>query len=821
MNPMSKMTFDKNTSGLSGWMPRSGARDARRMNAAELKAEILRHLEYTQGKDLAHASVYDMRMALTMAIRDKVIEPWFRATRATYAAQGKRVYYLSMEFLIGRLLEDAVMNLGLTDAAQGAVSALGHDFQTVLQDEPDAALGNGGLGRLAACFLDSMSTLGCPAYGYGIRYEHGLFRQSFGADGRQVETAEDWLRQRHGWEFERPEAAFRIGFGGTVAENGRAAVWTPQDAVLAKAYDTPVIGWQGKWANTLRLWGAEAPSSFDLEAFNRGDYEGAAQPEALARTISRVLYPDDTTARGKELRLKQEFFFTAASLRDILRRFSAEHGDLRALPDRVAIQMNDTHPAIAGPELVRILHDERGMAFEDAVDTARQCLAYTNHTLLPEALERWSEDLMSTVLPRHMQLIERIDALHARQNPTRKSTIVENGEVKMGELSFIMANRVNGVSALHTELVKSTVFSDLHALHPDRIVNQTNGVTPRRWVKGANPRLSALITKTIGEGWEDNLERLSELEPAIETRAFRDAFADVKAQNKTDLAEWIGKTMGISVDPRAMFDVQVKRFHEYKRQHLNILETIALWQEIRDNPTGNRAPRVKIFGGKAAPGYVMAKEIIHLINNVARVVNADKATRDQLSVVYPPNYNVTMAERLIPASDLSEQISTAGKEASGTGNMKFSLNGAMTIGTLDGANVEIRELVGADNFFLFGMTDAEVVSVRQNPHHQADAIKNSPRLQRALKAIEDGEFSNGDGTVYAALIDNLRTHDYFTVCADFDSYWEAQRQVDTAWADQDNWTRMAALNTARSGWFSSDRTIKGYMRDVWNITPMI
>jgi len=821
MNPMSKMTFDKNTSGLSGWMPRSGARDARRMNAAELKAEILRHLEYTQGKDLAHASVYDMRMALTMAIRDKVIEPWFRATRATYAAQGKRVYYLSMEFLIGRLLEDAVMNLGLTDAAQGAVSALGHDFQTVLQDEPDAALGNGGLGRLAACFLDSMSTLGCPAYGYGIRYEHGLFRQSFGADGRQVETAEDWLRQRHGWEFERPEAAFRIGFGGTVAENGRAAVWTPQDAVLAKAYDTPVIGWQGKWANTLRLWGAEAPSSFDLEAFNRGDYEGAAQPEALARTISRVLYPDDTTARGKELRLKQEFFFTAASLRDILRRFSAEHGDLRALPDRVAIQMNDTHPAIAGPELVRILHDERGMAFEDAVDTARQCLAYTNHTLLPEALERWSEDLMSTVLPRHMQLIERIDALHARQNPTRKSTIVENGEVKMGELSFIMANRVNGVSALHTELVKSTVFSDLHALHPDRIVNQTNGVTPRRWVKGANPRLSALITKTIGEGWEDNLERLSELEPAIETRAFRDAFADVKAQNKADLAEWIGKTMGISVDPRAMFDVQVKRFHEYKRQHLNILETIALWQEIRDNPTGNRAPRVKIFGGKAAPGYVMAKEIIHLINNVARVVNADKATRDLLSVVYPPNYNVTMAERLIPASDLSEQISTAGKEASGTGNMKFSLNGAMTIGTLDGANVEIRELVGADNFFLFGMTDAEVVSVRQNPQHQADAIKNSPRLQRALKAVEDGEFSDGDGTVYAALIDNLRTHDYFTVCADFDSYWDAQRQVDHAWADQDNWTRMAALNTARSGWFSSDRTIKGYMRDVWNITPMI
>jgi len=461
------------------------------------------------------------------------------------------------------------------------------------------------------------------------------------------------------------------------------------------------------------------------------------------------------------------------------------------------------------------------MAFEDAVDTARQCLAYTNHTLLPEALERWSEDLMSRVLPRHMQLIERIDELHARQNPTRKSTIVEKGEVKMGELSFIMANRVNGVSALHTDLVKSTVFSDLHALHPDRIVNETNGVTPRRWLKGANPRLSALITKTIGDGWEDNLERLAELEPAIETRAFRDAFADVKAQNKADLAEWIGKTMGISVDPRAMFDVQVKRFHEYKRQHLNILETIALWQEIRDNPAGSWVPRVKIFGGKAAPGYVMAKEIIHLINNVARVVNADKATRDLLTVVYPPNYNVTMAERLIPASDLSEQISTAGKEASGTGNMKFSLNGAMTIGTLDGANVEIRELVGADNFFLFGMTADEVVTLRQNANHQADAIADSPRLQRALKAIEDGEFSDGDTGMYAALVENLRTHDYFTVCADFDSYWDAQRDVDRAWADQDNWTRMAALNTARSGWFSSDRTIQGYMNDVWNIKPMI
>ncbi len=815
------MTFDKGTSGLSGWNPTKISKDTLPMSATELRDAILKHLEYSQGKDLAHASLYDMRMALTLAIRDKVIEPWFRATRATYAAQSKRVYYLSMEFLIGRLLEDAIMNVGLTESAREAVLGLGFDFEAVLNDEPDAALGNGGLGRLAACFLDSMSTLGCPAYGYGIRYEHGLFRQSFGPDGRQIETAEDWLRQSHGWEFERPEAAFRIGFGGTVAESGRSAVWTPESAVMAKAYDTPIVGWQGKWANTLRLWGAEPLRAFDLNAFNKGDFTGAAAPEALARTISRVLYPDDTTAQGKELRLKQEFFFTAASLRDILRRFASEHSDLSALSSRVAIQMNDTHPAIAGPELVRLLHDERGMEFDKAVETARACLGYTNHTLMPEALERWPETLMAQVLPRHMQIIERIDAGHARQYPSRTVSIVENGEVKMGELSFIMANKVNGVSALHTELVKDTVFAELHALHPDRIVNETNGVTPRRWVKGANPGLAGLITETIGEGWEDHLERLVELEPAIGDQGFRDRFAAIKAENKVALANWIGTEMGIPVNPDAMFDVQIKRFHEYKRQHLNILETIALWQEIRANPDAGWAPRVKIFGGKAAPGYVMAKEIIHLINNVARVINADKTTRELLTVVYPPNYNVTMAERLIPASDLSEQISTAGKEASGTGNMKFSLNGALTIGTLDGANVEIRDLVGAENFFLFGMTADEVVECRKTPDHAARAIAQSKRLKAAIEMIESGAFSHGDKAMYRGVTQNLRTHDYFTVCADFDSYWDAQRRVDQAWFQRDDWTRIAALNTARTGWFSSDRTIKGYMADIWKVAPMI
>ncbi len=824
------MTFDHNTSGLAGWQPtgsgHAGGQAGRNPDATlpltsgQLRRDILHHLEFSQGKDLDHASLYDLRMALTLSVRDRVIAPWFTATRATYAAKAKRVYYLSMEFLIGRLLEDAIMNLGLTEIASEAVAGLGQDLRAVLDDEPDAALGNGGLGRLAACFLDSLSTLGCPAYGYGIRYEHGLFRQSF-QNGRQIEEAEDWLRQRHGWEFDRPEAAFRIGFGGTVSEHGRAAVWTPEDAVMARAFDTPVIGWQGKWANTLRLWGAEPIRAFDLAAFNRGDYTGAAAQESFARTISRVLYPDDTTDQGKELRLKQEFFFTAASLRDILRRATAEDTDLRALPARAAIQLNDTHPAIAGPELVRLLHDERGMDFADAVGVAQSVLNYTNHTLLPEALEHWPEALMARVLPRHLQIIARIDEQHARAYPQGRSRILGGGEVRMGTLSFIMARRVNGVSALHTDLVKSTVFADLHAQHPDRIINQTNGVTPRRWLKGANPGLAALITEAIGPGWERDAERLVELEPHVDDAGFLDRFMAVKAANKARFSDWMLRHHGQATDPDAMFDIQIKRIHEYKRQHLNILETIALWQELRDNPAMPAAPRVRIFGGKAAPGYMLAKEIIHLINAVAEVINADPATRDRLRVIYPPNYNVSLAERMIPAADLSEQISTAGKEASGTGNMKFAMNGALTIGTLDGANVEIRERVGAENFFLFGMTANQVVACRETPDHAARAIAASTRLARALAAIESGAFSDGDQATFAGVCRNLRDHDYFTVCADFEAYWNAQRQVDAAWSDPKGWARMAALNTAHSGWFSSDRTIRGYMEQVWQAKPLL
>lgn len=817
------MTFDHNMSAMAGWLPGAGDRPGPARlpaDAAELRAAMLHHLEFSQGKDLSHASLFDLRMALTLAIRDRVIAPWFAATRLAYAAQAKRVYYLSMEFLIGRLLEDAILNLGLTEIAAEAVAGLGSDLRTVLEDEPDAALGNGGLGRLAACFLDSLSTLGVPAYGYGIRYEHGLFRQSF-IGGRQVEEAEDWLRQRHGWEFERPEASFRIGFGGRVTEHGESAVWTPEDAVMACAFDTPVIGWKGRWANTLRLWGAEPVRAFDLTAFNRGDFQGAAAQEALARTLSRVLYPDDTTEQGKELRLKQEFFLTAASLRDVLRRFGSEHSDLRALPARAAIQLNDTHPAIAGPELVRLLHDERGMPFAEAVETARATLNYTNHTLLPEALERWPEALMGRVLPRHLQIIARIDDAHARAHPARRSAALAHGEVHMGPLSFIMASRVNGVSALHTELVKSTLFADLHQAHPERIVNQTNGVTPRRWLRGANPGLSGLITEAIGPGWEDDLERLEGLEAHLEDAGFLDRLAAVKTANKARFSDWARRELGATLDPAAMFDVQIKRIHEYKRQHLNILETIALWQALRADPSMPAAPRVRLFGGKAAPGYVLAKEIIHLINAVAATINADPLTRDRLQVVFPPNYNVSLAERMIPAADLSEQISTAGKEASGTGNMKFALNGAPTIGTLDGANVEIRERVGAENFFLFGMTAPEVVARRHNPGHAAEAIAASPRLAEAIGAIERGTFSGGDGGLFEGVTRNLRTHDWFCICADFDSYWDAQRRVDAAWSDPRAWTRMAALNIARSGWFSSDRTIRGYMTQIWNARSLL
>ena len=782
-----------------------------------LQSDVLRHLTFTLGKDAPNASTYDWRMALSYAIRDRVVEPWFASTRRTWAEDRKRVYYLSMEFLIGRILEDATVNLGLREMAEEVMTGFGQNFRSLVEDEPDAALGNGGLGRLAACFMESMATVGCPAYGYGIRYEHGLFQQRF-EQGRQIEAPEDWLSQTHPWEFARPESNYTIPFKGQVEMRDGREVWVPGETVFASAHDTPVIGWKGKWANTLRLWEAKPTKLFDLERFNRGDYAAAAEPENLARTLSRVLYPDDTTYQGKELRLKQEFFLTSAALQDILRRFKADHTNLRDLPKYAAIQMNDTHPAIAGPELIRLLTDENGLTFEDALETARNCLGYTNHTLLPEALERWATFTFGTVLPRHMQIVERIDSWHRREySPPHYIGIVKHHEVRMGELAFVMAHKVNGVSALHSDLVRKNLFPELNALHPGRIINQTNGVTPRRWLKMCNRPLAGLITKTIGPGWEDNLDRLKGLEPFADDPAFRSEFDAAKRANKVALAGWIASECGITVSPDALFDVQIKRIHEYKRQLLNILQTVAHWNRIKANPKGPWVPRVKIFGGKSAPGYVVAKEIIHLINDVAAVINADPDTGNLLKIIYPANYNVSMAERLVPAADLSEQISTAGKEASGTGNMKFMMNGAPTIGTMDGANVEIFQEVGAENFFLFGMTTDQATKRREDPNQSRKAIDASPALQTVLQMIAEGRFNPEQTDRYHGVVDRIWHHDYFLVAADFDAYDAAQAAVDKAYADRDAWVKMAVLNTARSGFFSSDRTIRSYMKDVWSI----
>lgn len=781
------------------------------------RAAIEQRLRYALGKDPEHASLYDWRMALSFWLRDRVIDLWFASTRQAYEQRLKRVYYLSMEFLVGRLIEDIAINLRLEEQARDAIEALGLDYAAVVGNEPDAALGNGGLGRLAACFLDSLSTLRIPAMGYGIRYENGMFRQGFD-DGRQVEAPEDWLHQRHAWEFERPEAAYRIGFGGFVSANG---VWQPESSVNAVAYDMPVVGWEGAWANTLRLWSAQPTNAIDLERFNRGEYLEATEPEALARTLSRILYPDDSRAEGRELRLRQEYFFTAASIRDILRRFLSEYDDLRLLPERVAIQLNDTHPAIAGPEFVRLLADEHGFAMTDAIETVQGCLNYTNHTLLPEALESWPEEMIRQTLPRHQQIITAMDEWHARQAGRQEGMprIVDHGTVNMGTLSFVAASRVNGVSALHTDLMKATVFADLDRLYPGRIINQTNGVTPRRWLRNANPPLAGLIDEVIGPEWTTDLEKLSELEPHLDDAGFIDRYAAAKRRNKERLADWLRREHEVSVDPGAMFDVQIKRIHEYKRQLMNLLEAVALWQEIRDDPGRDWTPCVKLFAGKAAPGYLVAKDIIRLINDVARIINRDPVTRDFLQIVFPPNYNVSMAELIIPAADLSEQISTAGAEASGTGNMKLSLNGAPIIGTLDGANVEIRERVGAENFFLFGMTAIEVAERLREPGFSRTAIEASPRLRRVLGEIAGGTFAPDDPERYRGLVGMLYDDDRFLVTADFDAYWEAQRRADAVFSDRDRWMRMAAANTARSGWFSSDRTIQSYAREIWDVAP--
>jgi starch phosphorylase len=799
-----------------------------------LAQEILTSLRYRVGKDASVATPYDWLTASIKVVRDRVIEHWIDSTKEAYDEGAKRVYYLSLEFLIGRLMRDAFSNLGMLDTMRQALATLNVDLDAIAGLEPDAALGNGGLGRLAACFMESMATVDVPAHGYGIRYVNGMFRQEI-SDGWQVELPETWLDHGDPWEFERRERSFEIGYGGTVesrtSKDGRLErhVWKPSDHVLAVAYDTPVVGWRGNRVNTLRLWSGMPVDPILLDRFNAGDHIGALAESNMADALSRVLYPADSHQAGKELRLKQEYFFSSASLQDILQRHISQYGELMSLPDKAAIHMNDTHPAIAVPELMRLLMDVHGIDFDTAWDLTKRTFAYTNHTLLPEALESWPVPLMERLLPRHMQIIYAINAqllLEARSSGEfaddgirRISLIQEDGErrVRMGNLAFAGSHSINGVSALHTELMKETVFADLHKLYPDRINNKTNGITPRRWLIQCNPGLTGLIRETIGDKFLDDITKIEGIDKFAKDAAFRDRFAAVKRENKVRLSNLIGERLNIKIDPSALFDVQIKRIHEYKRQLLNIVEAVALYDQIRSHPEQDWLPRVKLFGGKAAPSYHNAKLIIKLINDVAKVVNRDPAVRGLLKIAFVPNYNVSLAEVMMPAADLSEQISTAGMEASGTGNMKFALNGALTIGTLDGANVEIKEKVGDDNIFIFGLTAEEVAERRANGYTPRQVIETSPELSQALSSISSGVFSPDAPDRYRELIGGLYDHDWFMVAADFDAYANAQREVDQLWRNSPEWTAKAIHNVARMGWFSSDRTIRQYAQEIWGV----
>ncbi|OOO18130.1 glycogen phosphorylase [Agrobacterium salinitolerans] len=818
------MINNLNTADLPRPAPRSS-------NPEIMAAEIIERLTYRIGKDVKVAKPHDWLTATILVVRDRIIDKWMESTRKAYANNSKRVYYLSLEFLIGRLMRDAISNIGLMHEIRDALSSLGVDLDVIAGLEPDAALGNGGLGRLAACFMESMATVDIPAYGYGIRYVHGLFRQQM-ADGWQVELPETWLAHGNPWEFERRESSYEIGFGGSVEtiggyEDPQRFVWKPAERVIAMAYDTPVVGWRGTRVNTLRLWSAQPIDPILLAAFNAGDHIGALRESNKAESLTRVLYPADATPAGQELRLRQEFFFSSASLQDILRRHLQQYPDFTSLPEKVSIQLNDTHPAISIAEMMRLLCDVHGLEFEEAWKITQGTFSYTNHTLLPEALESWPVPLLERLLPRHMQIVYAINAntlLFARKEKKMAdqqirsiSLIDEGGErrVRMGNLAFIGSHSINGVSALHTDLMKETVFADLHSLYPDRINNKTNGITPRRWLMQCNPGLTSLLREAIGDDFLDDAEKLTALDRFADDAGFREKFAEVKRLNKVRLANTVAQRMGIRVDPSAMFDIQIKRIHEYKRQLLNLVETVALYDQIRSHPELDWVPRVKFFAGKAAPSYHNAKLIIKLANDIARVINNDPAVRGLLKVVFIPNYNVSLAEIMVPAADLSEQISTAGMEASGTGNMKFALNGALTIGTLDGANVEMRDHVGAENIVIFGMTADEVAKARAEGHNPRAIIEGSAELSQALSSIASGVFSPDDRSRFAGLIDGIYNSDWFMVAADFDAYANAQREVDAIWSDPNSWYAKTVRNTARMGWFSSDRTIRQYATEIW------
>ncbi len=802
--------------------------DATSSAANPLADAILDTLVHRIGKDQKAARPHDWLAATIFTVRNDIIERWMVSSRDAHAKGAKKVYYLSLEFLIGRLLRDALSNLSKTHDIAGALKSLGVDLADLEEIEPDAALGNGGLGRLAACFMESLASLDLPAYGYGIRYVNGMFRQRID-DGFQVELPENWLQHGNPWEFERRESAYFVGFGGEVVGTETGHVhWKVGEAVEAMAVDTPMVGWRGKRVNTLRLWTARAIDPIRLDRFNEGDFTGALAGQMRAETLTRVLYPNDSTEAGQELRLRQEYFFSSASIQDILRRHIQYFGDIRTLPDKVAIQLNDTHPAVSVAELMRLLVDFHDFGFDEAWEMTKRTFGYTNHTLLPEALESWPLPLFERLLPRHMQLVYAINARLLREaraagsdnSAIKAISLIDEGgsrRVRMANLAFAGSHSVNGVAALHTDLMKQTVFADLHKLYPDRINNKTNGITPRRWLQQCNPALTGLIRETIGDAFLDDTEKLDALAAHAEDSTFQAKFAAVKRDNKVALAQHLKELMGLRIDPDALFDVQIKRIHEYKRQLLNIVETVALYDQIRSHPERDWVPRVKLFAGKAASSYHNAKLIIKLANDVARRVNADPAIGGLLKVAFVPNYNVSLAEKIIPAADLSEQISTAGMEASGTGNMKFALNGALTIGTLDGANVEIRDHVGEDNIVIFGLTADEVAARRADGYNPREVIEGSPELAQALAAIASGVFSPDDPDRYKGLVGGLYDGDWFMLAADFDSYAAAQRRVDRWWEDRPHWNAATIRNVARVGWFSSDRTIREYAKDIWGV----
>jgi len=804
--------------------------------SSAFKRALMDNLCYIQGRLPRVATLNDWYMALAYTVRDRVLQRWMKTMEFYMDKSVKSLSYFSSEFLMGPHLANNVMNLGISDEVRCALDELGLSFDELADKEPEPGLGNGGLGRLAACFLDSLATLECLAVGYGIRYEFGIFEQTI-RDGWQVEATDKWLRLGNPWEIGRPELAFDVKFGGhteySFDEKGHYIVrWVPGYVVKGVAYDTLITGYRVNTVNLLRLWKAEACESFNFRAFNVGDYYGAVNEKVASENITKVLYPNDEVFQGRQLRLNQQYFFVSCSLQDLIRVHLLRGNPIQKFHELNAIQLNDTHPAIAVAELMRLLVDEHHLDWEKAWDITRNTFAYTNHTLLAEALEKWPVPLLGSLLPRHLEIIYEINRRFLDEvrktfpaddpHISRLSLIDEYGEryVRMANLACVGSHTVNGVSVLHTRLLKQTVLGDFYELWPEKFTNVTNGVTPRRWVVISNPRLTGLITQRIGAGWIRNMEELKRLEAFADDPGFQEEWRQVKFENKKDLAAIIKERTGITVDPGSLFDIQVKRFHEYKRQHLNALHIITLYNRIKHNPETDITPRTFVFGGKAAPGYFMAKLIIKLINSLGNIINKDPEVRDRIKVVFFPDFNVKNGQMIYPAADLSEQISTAGKEASGTGNMKFSMNGALTIGTLDGANVEIREEVGADNFFLFGLTAEQVHQYKSGGYHPAEYYTSNDDLRSVINLIASGQLSPGTPELFKPLTDSLLGADEYMLMADYQSYVEAQEKVSSLYLNQEQWTRMSILNVARIGKFSSDRAVREYCDKIWNIKPV-